>query len=409
MADLYVTQLTALGTVASDDNLYIVDTSDTTDSADGTGKKIAVSTLLASISFVDVAITGTNTITAADEENGVALTITQNDVTNNPKAVSIVNAGTGVGVDLDQTGNGTALEIDNDGTDYGIYIHQDGVLAADKNALYVYSNAAQTNSALVNFKQDNASSDKNVLRIDNDGTGAGIATYQTGNYYANYIGNAGTDMGLYINQSGVLSSAYALYVYSNAEQTSSGLVYFKQDNSASDKYLMQLTNDGTGYGLVINQTNAAATNAAVKIDNSGTGYDLTVDTIGETTAAAGVTIDGFAIKDGAMKYCTLSPNDDSAELTISGGEVTVTQSFHSIDTEGDAASDDLVTITGGLDFTILIISAASSARSVVVKNGTGNIYLAGSDFTLDSGYDKLVLFRKGTNNWFELSRSNNGS
>jgi hypothetical protein len=52
-----------------------------------------------------------------------------------------------------------------------LYIHQDGVLAASKNALYVYSNAVQNASPLAYFLQDNASSDQDLLVLKQDGTG----------------------------------------------------------------------------------------------------------------------------------------------------------------------------------------------------------------------------------------------
>ena len=95
------------------------------------------------------------------------------------------------------------------------------------------------------------------------------------------------------------------------------------------------------------------------------------------------------------------------ELTIATGEITVTQSRHTVDTEGDAASDDLDTINGGSEGDILILAAISNARTVVVKDSTGNITTAG-DFSLDNGADRIMLVR-GATNWRELSRSDNAA
>jgi beta-xylosidase len=95
-------------------------------------------------------------------------------------------------------------------------------------------------------------------------------------------------------------------------------------------------------------------------------------------------------------------------LTISSGEVTATKTYHTIDTESDAGSDDLDTIIGDSDDVegqILIIQAESSIRTVVVKDGTGNLRLNG-DFSLTSANDTLVLIYNGSN-WCELSRSDN--
>jgi hypothetical protein len=93
------------------------------------------------------------------------------------------------------------------------------------------------------------------------------------------------------------------------------------------------------------------------------------------------------------------------ELTIASGAVTITQGFHTIDTESDAASDDLDTISGGTTGQLLVVKAADDARSVVAKGGTGNLRLAG-DFTLDDTDDSLSLLYDGSN-WIEIARSDN--
>jgi hypothetical protein len=80
------------------------------------------------------------------------------------------------------------------------------------------------------------------------------------------------------------------------------------------------------------------------------------------------------------------------ELTIASGAVTVTRGFHTIDTEGDAASDDLDTINGGEDGAVLVIRPVHTDRTVVVKHNTGNIVLqSGADITLDDSTDKCTL------------------
>jgi len=83
--------------------------------------------------------------------------------------------------------------------------------------------------------------------------------------------------------------------------------------------------------------------------------------------------------------------DDGSELTIATGAITITTARHSIDTESDAASDDLDTISGMAAGEFAIVSANNTARTVVLKNGTDNIITTtGSDITLDETY-KLVL------------------
>jgi len=96
------------------------------------------------------------------------------------------------------------------------------------------------------------------------------------------------------------------------------------------------------------------------------------------------------------------------ELTVSTGSVTATHSYHTVDTESDASTDDLDTISGGVVAgQIIVIKAENTARSVVAKDGTGNLKLAG-DFTMDNTEDTLMLVYDGSN-WLEVTRSNNGA
>lgn len=99
-------------------------------------------------------------------------------------------------------------------------------------------------------------------------------------------------------------------------------------------------------------------------------------------------------------------------LTIDTGAITVYGRSHRVDTESSASTDDLDTINGVANRShdeILILYANNSARSVVVKDSTGNIKLAGADFTMDNVEDRLVLTPDGLGNWVELSRSDNGA
>src|SRR5690606_3555049 len=65
------------------------------------------------------------------------------------------------------------------------------------------------------------------------------------------------------------------------------------------------------------------------------------------------------------------------ELTIASGVITITSTlpivYHMVDTESDAASDDLDTISGGIDGQRLVLRTVTGSRDVTVKNNTGNI------------------------------------
>ena len=98
---------------------------------------------------------------------------------------------------------------------------------------------------------------------------------------------------------------------------------------------------------------------------------------------------------------------DASELTIASGVVTATQSYHTIDTEGNAATDDLSTINGGTAGQVLTIRANHTDRTVVVKDGLSNLQLEG-DMSLDNAQDTISMIYDGTN-WLETGRSNNGA
>lgn len=84
-------------------------------------------------------------------------------------------------------------------------------------------------------------------------------------------------------------------------------------------------------------------------------------------------------------------------LTIAAGVVTATQTYHTIDTEGAAASDDLDTINGLANGQFYVFKSASAARNVVFKHNTGNIKNpSGRDITLDVTNDKIFGFSDGT-------------
>lgn len=96
----------------------------------------------------------------------------------------------------------------------------------------------------------------------------------------------------------------------------------------------------------------------------------------------------------------------SGVLTIKNPRVQVVR----VNTQGDAATDDLDTINGsGRDGQTLILKSVTSARDVTVKHGTGNIQLAGSaDFVHDTINDRSVItYDVLAAKWVEVSRSNN--
>ena len=106
----------------------------------------------------------------------------------------------------------------------------------------------------------------------------------------------------------------------------------------------------------------------------------------------------------------LSP-PGSQELTIATGAITVVQNHHGVDTEADAATDDLTTITLGTDTRsgmIIFLVAQDLSHVVTIKEG-GNIELQdGHDFLMDT-VEKVIAFQHRAAAWYELFTSPVGS
>jgi len=89
----------------------------------------------------------------------------------------------------------------------------------------------------------------------------------------------------------------------------------------------------------------------------------------------------------------------ATELTIASGAIAATQAAHTIDTESDAASDDLDSITGGTAEEIIFLRAANAARTVVLKHAIGANLIAcpaGRDISLAESTDFAALYHNGT-------------
>lgn len=98
------------------------------------------------------------------------------------------------------------------------------------------------------------------------------------------------------------------------------------------------------------------------------------------------------------------------EIVISGGAIVPPDGsgggFFRVDTEGNAATDDLasITTTNCWDGMLLWIGAENASRVVTLKHGTGNLSLEdGADLAL-TDLETWVLFQLRTSTWVEVDR-----
>lgn len=168
-----------------------------------------------------------------------------------------------------------------------------------------------------------------------------------------------------------------------------------------------ITNTASGAEAVVLRPDDAG-NLISDIAITGNTFALGASSTGVDKAGSG-DCTGILIEGNVYSGVTTPIDTALRNLTISSGAVTLTgsSSFVLIDTEGAAATDDLDTISGGQFGQTTTFSAVNAARTVVFKDGTGNLRLAG-DFSLDNSEDSITCVFNGTN-WLETARSNNGA
>jgi hypothetical protein len=97
----------------------------------------------------------------------------------------------------------------------------------------------------------------------------------------------------------------------------------------------------------------------------------------------------------------------SVKAEVKSGVIDYLGSYMLVSPEGGAA-DNLDTINGGEAGGLLFLSNGTGGGvNLVVKDGTGNLQIAG-DFTMNSSRDVIVLmYRNPPGEWVEVCRSNN--
>lgn len=233
-----------------------------------------------------ITFTGAITCTVDNNDNYIAIALTNNDTTNNPNCFNLVNAGTGNALYIDQNGNGISINIDSESTTANVINIAADVLTTGC-GIYLYSNSAQTNTRnLMSIINDNtAASGTYCLSIQNDSTSRSIYVNATNSS----IGTSDsvvhiTSVGLtqdarvlrVVNNTNVLSGDSALvgFISNTADTNSRGIVQIEGLSGSRTAKVLAVSNAGTGSAIDIDQNgNGNALN--IVNDGSKSSIDIT--------------------------------------------------------------------------------------------------------------------------------------
>jgi len=317
------------------------------------------------------------------------------------EAIRVQQDGTGAGIFLDQNGNGIALNVDNAGTGNGIFLNQDGngiALNIDSEAttvrtVNVQSDAATsgdvtrmiTNSAtfsgvVLRAVVDNTGATGEAIRAQQDGTGTGIFIDQNGNGTAlNIDSEATTATTVQINSqvttvdvinidAGSITQGNILDIPDCAALTTGRIARFRTnssgftgtavdiivDNASASGRALQVVNDGTGNGVLL--------------DQNGNGVALNIDS--EATTAASILINSSATT------ATSGVIDMNVNSMTTGNGINITGNALTTGILAHLFTDSSVYTSAFGIFRAHIDNTSASGNGVVSRNdGTGNAVL----------------------------------
>lgn len=194
---------------------------------------------------------------------------------------------------------------------------------------------------------------------------------------------------------GVIWAPAAAIVFSDGESildnNGNELITFGVDAAAVNN--VKVSNSATGQGVPV-EAIGDDTNIDIEITPKGTGKSIVTNLQLSGEAVSNGNDFSFGDADSILKLLNLEFTTYS-ELTISADSVTATQLLHTIDTEGDAPTDDLDTITFGVS-TQIFIKLENAARIVTLKDGTGNLDI-GADIVMEG--DKVYQLMYNGSAW----------
>lgn len=321
------------------------------------------------------------TVTVANAANQLAALFTQNDTTNNPRAVSIVNAGTAASLFIDPNGNSSV----STSTGGAVLIENTGNLGS---ALVIYSNAGASTSGarLLSLRADNVLFDQAVMAISNDGTGAALSINGTG----------GTGVGVTISTAGT-GSNHSLGVNYTGTSATAAAGSFTSTNTAFTA--LQVSGHEFGHGTIkvshvgdgiSSDANASAHSIDLQNSDGGTGTTAAqgifiTSTTGGTTGkllnlrnnllafgGADAQVELFTLTgDGRVGIGRGTPTgkfDMAGALTVASGASAVLDDFAIQNSTITLSGSTNITTAGGFNFASIGTPTYTSGSAIVVSN-----------------------------------------
>jgi hypothetical protein len=354
-------------------------------------------------------------VEVADTANKIGLLVDQNDVTNNPVALQVENAGTGNGIYVSQTGNGIGLNVATTGTDNAATFDVNNASNLD------YAVAITTNGG-------NASEG---LNVNHNGTGTGnvaafIADNTSGSQVGVYIRTDGTGNTLYAkanNAPGAATAAgHAGYFWTAGANNSDATVYIKGGGTSATYSILQCVDSNEAAAFEVRQNKDVFVYGWLKLknylnfesDNMVLGrWDSGTLNIGNTRGGGtgGVTINlgketndiiNLNISGVTYNFKTLSSSGtDDIFLDPAGGDVAIDSgdriTFDNNDTD-ETAKDTYITHNDAGNYLSVVVDGTESARFYSTGKFGVNVLDGGADpaqaeVTLFDDYDDIQLLR----------------
>lgn len=185
--------------------------------------------------------------------NTEGLRVTQNDTTNNPRAVTIVNTSSNYALKIDHnaTADGDAVNLSSSVTGSGTAFGVTGVNTA-LSTVKVTNSAAQATGSVLTLWATNTGKVSDVFSVDNYGTGQGVKIINRGDAMGVDVQSSATTKSAF-NADVVNTSGSIFKIKNTAAQTANEMALLWQSNAASTAGGLSVVNEGTGLSIRVNK------------------------------------------------------------------------------------------------------------------------------------------------------------